>query len=285
MDKRELAGFLRSRRERLRPSDVGLPAGPRRRTPGLRREEVANLALISTQYYTRLEQGRGPRPSRRVLAGIDRALRLSDAERDHLYFLAGEPPGPRTGPPGEVGPSILNMINRMPDSAAIVLDAKFEVIAWNALAAALMEDFSALAPRDRNLIRRHFLHPDPMRRHYGMSSEHDVHQFGLFAADHLRTASARYPDATEIQTLVDELVAGSEEFARIWAAHHVYDEHHKLKTMHHPVVGKITLNCDIIAVPDRDQQVVIFTAEPGTSSEQALQLLRVLGTQRMDIPT
>src|SRR5690349_16479031 len=108
MDRRELAAFLRSRRERIIPADVGLPAGPRRRTPGLRREEAAQLAFISTEYYTRLEQARGPRPSQEVLAGLARALRLSDAERDHLHRLAGAPPARAPGPSREVRQSILD---------------------------------------------------------------------------------------------------------------------------------------------------------------------------------
>ncbi|MCX4767278.1 helix-turn-helix transcriptional regulator [Streptomyces sp. NBC_01275] len=282
MDKPELADFLRSRRERLQPSHVGLPTGPRRRTPGLRREEVAQLAHISTEYYTRLEQARGPHPSRRVLAGIVRALRLSDAERDHLYHLAGEPPGPPPGPPREVRQSILDLIDRLPQAAAIVLDATYEVIAWNALAAALLEDFSALAPRERNLIRRHFLHPDPAQRHYGLSGEE---VFGLFAAGHLRATAARYPDDPGIRALVDELASGSDEFARLWTSHQVRTARHLHKTIHHPVVGPITLNCDVLVVPDQDQHVVIFTAEPGSPSDQALQLLSVLGTQNMDIDT
>ncbi len=124
---------------------MGLPAGPRRRTPGLRREEVAQLAFISTEYYTRLEQARGPRPSREVLAGLARALRLSDAERDHLHHLAGAPPGPPPGPSREVRQSILDLLRRLPQAAAIVTSATYEVIAWNDLAAALMEDFSALS--------------------------------------------------------------------------------------------------------------------------------------------
>jgi transcriptional regulator with XRE-family HTH domain len=280
VDKPELAAFLRSRRERLQPSHVGLPAGRRRRTPGLRREEVAQLAYISTEYYTRLEQARGPRPSRRVLAGIVRALRLSDAERDHLYHLAGEPPGPPPGPPREVRQSILDLLDRLPQAAAIVLDATYEVIAWNALAAALLEDFSALAPRDRNLIRRHFLHPDREQRHYGLSGEE---AFGLFAAGHLRAAAARYPDDPGIRALIDELVDGSDEFAQLWASHQVRTVRHLHKTIRHSVVGPIRLNCDVLTVPDQDQHVVIFTAEPGSPSDQALQLLSVLGTQRMDV--
>ncbi|GES06384.1 hypothetical protein Acor_84530 [Acrocarpospora corrugata] len=147
MDKQELGAFLRSRRERLRPQDVGLPSGPRRRTPGLRREEVAVLAYVSTEYYVRLEQGRAPRPSGEVLAGIAGALRLTDAESDHLHVLAGTAPS-RTGlHRRDVRPSILALLERLPQTAAFVTSAAFEVLAWNGLAAALMEDFAELARR------------------------------------------------------------------------------------------------------------------------------------------
>ena len=157
MDKLELGAFLRSRRERLRPQDVGLPSGPRRRTPGLRREEVAVLAHISTEYYVRLEQGRAPRPSGEVLASIADALRLTDAESGHLHVLAGTVPS-RTGlHRRDVRPSILALLERLPQTAAFVTSAVFEVLAWNDLAAALMEDFAELAPEDRNLARRAFL--------------------------------------------------------------------------------------------------------------------------------
>jgi hypothetical protein len=122
----------------------------------------------------------------------------------------------------------VTLLNRLPDAAAIVLDAKYDVIAWNPLAAALLEDFSALAPRDRNLIRRHFLPPNPTHRGYGMSHGHE---FGLFAAAHLRAVSARYPDDPDIHALIDELLAGSTEFARIWASHHVNTAHTISKTI------------------------------------------------------
>ena len=159
MDRQELGAFLRSRRERLRPQDVGLPSGSRRRTPGLRREEVAVLAHISIEYYVRLEQGRAPRPSGEVLAGIAGALRLTDAESDHLHLLAGTA-SIRTGlHPRDVRPSILALIERLPQTAAFVTSATFEVLAWNDLTAALMEDFARLAPADRNLARRAFLRP------------------------------------------------------------------------------------------------------------------------------
>jgi transcriptional regulator with XRE-family HTH domain len=280
VDRRELADFLRSRRERITPADVGLPAGPRRRTPGLRREEAAQLAFISTEYYTRLEQARGPHPSREVLAGLARALRLTDAERDHLHHLAGVPPGPPPGPSREVRQSILDLLHRLPQAAAIVVSATDEVIAWNDLAAALMEDFSAVSRRDRNLLRRVFLGPHPQgQRLYGVS---DADAFGRRAAQDLRAAAARYPDDPELTELVSELLAGSEEFARLWASHDVSTAPTLRKTFQHPLVGPVTVNCDVLDISDRDQRVVIYTAVPGSPSEGALRLLSVIGTQRMD---
>ncbi|MDH6521096.1 transcriptional regulator with XRE-family HTH domain [Streptomyces sp. SAI-135] len=282
MDRRELADFLRSRRARITPSDVGLPAGARRRTPGLRREEVAQLAYISTEYYTRLEQARAPRPSLEVLAQVARALRLSDAERDHLHHLAGTPQGPPSGPSREVRQSIVDLLHRLPRAAAIVISATHEVIAWNDLAAALMEDFSALPRRDRNLVRRAFLGPHPEgRRLYGVS---DVEEFAVSAVQQLRAASARYPDDAELTGLVAELLDGSEEFARLWAAHDVTAAPTLCKTFDHSVVGRIVVNCDVLDIADRDQRVVIYTAAPGSPSEEALRLLSVVGTQRLDVP-
>jgi transcriptional regulator with XRE-family HTH domain len=276
-----LGAFLRSRRERIAPADVGLPAGRRRRTPGLRREEVAQLAFISTEYYTRLEQARGPSPSREVLAGLARALRLSDAERDHLHHLAGVPPGPPSGPLRDVRPSILDLVRRLPLAAATVNSAIYEVLAWNDLAAALMEDFSAVLPRDRNLARRVFLGPHPdARRLYGVS---DVDEFAHSVVGGLRSAIARYPDSPEVAGLVDELLGGSDEFARLWASGDVGAPRILRKTFQHPVVGPVTVNCNVLDVADRDQHVVIYTADPGSSSEEALRLLSVVGTQRMDV--
>ncbi|MCD7444652.1 helix-turn-helix transcriptional regulator [Streptomyces lincolnensis] len=282
MDRRELADFLRSRRERITPADIGLPAGPRRRTPGLRREEVAQLAYISTEYYTRLEQARAPHPSREVLAQLARALRLSDAERDHLHHLAGTPPGPPPGPSREVRQSIVDLLHRLPQAAAFVISATHEVIAWNDLAAALMEDFSALSRRDRNLVRRAFLGPHPEgRRLYGVS---DGEEFARSSVQQLRAASARYPDDPELTGLVAELQAGSEEFAELWAAHDVTAHPTLCKTFDHPVVGPVAVNCDVLDIADRDQRVVIYTAVPGSPSEEALRLLSVVGTQRLDVP-
>ncbi|HKN98835.1 MAG TPA: helix-turn-helix transcriptional regulator, partial [Pseudonocardiaceae bacterium] len=266
MDKRELGRFLRLHRERITPAAVGLPATGRRRTPGLRREEVAQLAHISAQYYTRLEQARGPRPSRHVLAALGRALRLNDAERAHLYTLGGQPVEP-PGPSPDVPDRILDMIERMPDTAAIVLDAKYDVLAWNPLAAALLEDFSARPRAERNLIRRYFLRPDPSRPLFGVTGDGD---FGRFAAGHLRVTAARYPRDPATRQLVRELLRRSPEFAALWRDPELSDQRHLAKTINHPQVGPITLNCDILAVPERDQHVVLFTAEPGTPDHDAL---------------
>jgi hypothetical protein len=178
--------------------------------------------------------------------------------------------------------SILDLLHRLPQAAAIVTSATYEVIAWNDLAAALMEDFSALSRRDRNLVRRVFLGPFPQgRRLYDVS---DADAFARSSAQDLRATAARYPDDPEVTGLVDELLAGSEEFARLWASHDVSAEPTLCKTFPHPLVGPVTVNCDVLDITDRDQRVVIYTAVPGSPSEEALRLLSVIGTQRMDVP-
>ncbi|MFC9690752.1 helix-turn-helix transcriptional regulator [Kribbella sp. NPDC056951] len=275
MDRAQLAEFLRVRRERLTPADVGLPAGLRRRTPGLRREEVATLATMSTDYYTRLEQARAPRPSRPVLTGLARALRLSDAERAHLFRLAGEQPGPPPGPPSDVRDGVLRMIARL-DLPAIVLDAKYDVLAWNRQAAALLTDFSALPPRDRNLLRQRFLNGDQSR-----FTPEATREFAREAAADLRAASATYPDDPAVATLIADLLAGSPEFRDLWSHHEVARQQSLCQTILHPEVGRIDVICEILVVPDRDQRVVLYTADPGTPSDQAVRLLDVIGTQSL----
>ena len=280
MDKPELAAFLRSRRERLRPGDVGLPFGPRRRTPGLRREEIAVLAHISTEYYVRLEQGRAPRPSGDVLAGIAGALRLTDAEADHLHVLAGTAPT-RTGlHRRDVRPSILTLLKRLPQTAAFVMSAALEVLAWNDLAAALMEDFAALASENRNLARRAFLRPArsdvPL---YGIS---DDAEFRVGAVMQLRATHARYPADRAVAGLIMELRDGSPEFARLWERHDVQAAPMLTKTFRHPVVGEITVDCDSLALTDRDQHLVLYSAPPGSQSADTLAFLNVLGTETVN---
>ncbi|MFD4767501.1 helix-turn-helix transcriptional regulator [Streptomyces niveus] len=277
MDKQELGAFLRSRRERLRPEDIGLPSGPRRRTPGLRREEVAVIAHISTEYYVRLEQGRAPRPSAEVLAGIAGALRLTDAESGHLHTLAGTAPTRTALHRRDVRPSILALIERLPQTAALVTSAVFEVLAWNDLAASLMEDFAALAPADRNLARRAFLGPaHPGATLYGVT---DPAEFRHHVVMSLRPALARYPSDPAVTGLVDELLAGSPEFARLWERHDVQAAPMLTKTFRHPVVGEITVDCDSLTLTDRDQSLVLYTAPRGSRDGEALALLNVLGPE------
>ena len=280
MDKQELGAFLRSRRERLRPEDVGLPSGPRRRTPGLRREEIAVLAYISTEYYVRLEQGRAPRPSGEVLAGIAGALRLTDAESDHLHVLAGTAPA-RTGRHRrDVRPSILALLERLPQTAAFVTSAAFEVLAWNDLAAALMEDFARLAPRDRNLARRAFLGPArPDAPLYGIS---DAAEFRHHVVMELRVTLARYPADPAVTGLIEELREGSPQFARLWERHDVQAAPTLTKTFRHPVVGEVTVDCDSLTLTDRDQHLVLYSAPSGSRSAEALALLNVLGTESLN---
>ncbi|MER7442904.1 helix-turn-helix transcriptional regulator [Micromonospora avicenniae] len=274
MDKQELGAFLRSRRERLRPQDVGLPSGPRRRTPGLRREEVAVLAHISTEYYVRLEQGRAPRPSGEVLAGIGDALRLTDAESEHLHVLAGTAPS-RTGRyRRDVRPSILALLDRLPQTAAFVTSAAFDVLAWNALAAALMEDFAELAPQDRNLARRAFLGPPTADAAlYGVS---DTAEFRHHVVMRLRSTLARYPSDPAVAELVAELCDASPEFAQLWQRRDVQATAMLTKTFRHPVVGEITVNCDALTLTDRDQHLVLYSAPPGSRDAEALAFLGAL---------
>lgn len=184
MARHELARFLRDRREGLRPQDIGLPADPHRRTPGLRREEVAELAHMSVDYYTRLEQARGPRPSPRILDGLAGALRLAPAERSHLFRLAGTsaPPGVRAV--RRVRPHIAQMLRRLPDTGAIVTDAAYDVVAWNPLAQALLGDDLG---RHGNLARRRFL----ARGHVYESSS--AEEFGHIVVARLRRAADHYP--------------------------------------------------------------------------------------------
>jgi transcriptional regulator with XRE-family HTH domain len=232
VDKDQLAEFIRSRRERLRPTDLGLATGRRRHTPGLRREEVAALAAISVDYYTRLEQGRGPHPSRPVLSALAQALRLSDDERAHLFRLAGELPSNPAGPLHDVSPGMLQMLQRLDDIPAMIIDAKYEVLAWNDLAAALIADFSALAPQERNLARQIFLDgPGPG---FG-TAKTERHARDLIAD--LRSTAARYPDDPEISELVADLVDGSEEFAQLWANHDVGFQRTTCTVIDHAKVG------------------------------------------------
>ncbi|MFA1544389.1 helix-turn-helix transcriptional regulator [Actinomadura monticuli] len=279
MDRKEMAAFLRSRRARIRPADVGLPGGTRRRTPGLRREEVAQLAGMSVDYYIRLEQGRGPRPSRQILGALARALRLTDDERGHLYNLAGEPPEPPNGPSQDVPPGILHLLERLDDTPAYVLNARGDILAWNPLAAALMTDFAAMEPRDRNVVRWMFTGPAAER----YETDEYVRELARELVADLRAASGRYPGDPGIAGLVAGVSARSPLFARLWDEGEVGIRRGGRKLMTHPVAGALEMHCDVLYVPERDQRVVLYTTAPGTPSHEAMKLLRVVGTQDLSV--
>jgi transcriptional regulator with XRE-family HTH domain len=275
VDRTRLAEFLRDRRSRVQPGDVGLSAGIRRRTPGLRREEVARLAGISVDYYSRLEQARGPRPSRQVLSALARALRLEEDERKHLYHLAGEVPGPVGGPSREVPVGILQLLDRLDDAPAFVLDAKYDVLAWNHMAVALLGDFAAITEPERNLVWQVFCGP----RRVDLFPTPDADSFAEECVAALHVASARYPDDLGIRQLLARLRANSPEFIRRWERQWVCVSRGTTKRLHHPVVGELELDCQLLDIADRGQRLVIYTAAPGSRSAEALRLLDVVGTQ------
>ena len=278
MNRAELADFLRRGRARLDPSDVGLTPGARRRTPGLRREEVAQLAGMSVDYYTRLEQSRGPRPSRQMLTALARALRLTDDERDHLFHLTGEEP-PRHGTVSDhVRPGLLLVLDRLHDTPAMVGTDCGEVLAQNAMSKALSGDVSTRPLRDRNMLRRYFL--DPAARE--MFPPEDLAEHARAHVANLRAVAASRPDDPEPAALVAELRASSEEFARLWDDHEVAVRRRSTKRFRHPVVGLLELDCEVLLNEDDHHMLVIHTARPGTESYERLQLLRVVGLQALE---
>ncbi|WP_181775598.1 helix-turn-helix transcriptional regulator [Amycolatopsis pittospori] len=275
MDRSELAAVLRTARSRVKPADVGLPAGPRRQVPGLRREEVAQLAGLGVDYVIRLEQGRGPRPSTQVLGALARALRLSDDDRDTLFRLAGSAPPQAGRVPMHVRPSVLRLLDRMSDLPALVLSAKSDVLAWNPLATALFGDFSELPPARRNLIRQRFLGTGVGRVTLSPDSDSAADCVGC-----LRTARARYPDDPDLARLIADLRTGSAPFDSLWQAARSGRLRAGSTTIKHSELGPLTLDCDVLLVPETDQTVLVYSAEPGTSSASALELLRVTGLEQ-----
>jgi transcriptional regulator with XRE-family HTH domain len=266
MARQELARFLRERRMALSPHELGLPTSAPRRTPGLRREEVAELAHMSVDYYVRLEQARGPRPSPRILDALAQSLRLTPAERSHLFRLAGtSTPPPATGVVRRVRPHVARMLRRLPETGAIVTDAAYGVVAWNPLAQALLG--GDLGQGTTNLARRRFLGEGRM---YESSS---AEEFGHVVVARLRRAVDRYPHDPQLAALLAELRAGSGEFRQLWETRPVHVPGHRTKTLDHPAAGSLRLNCDVLLVPEDDQEVVLITADPGSSSARTLRRL------------
>jgi transcriptional regulator with XRE-family HTH domain len=272
-----LSGFLRQARARVSPGDVGLPAGTRRRVAGLRREEVAQLANISVDYLVRLEQGRSAGVSDAVLASLARALQLSDDERAHLFHLAGSAP-PRPGQiDSVVRASTLRVLARLVDLPAMVLDAKGDMLAWNPLATALLGDFSAWEPPTRNIVWHRFLGEDVR---VGNSEEESARTAAESVAS-LRAVAARYPDDVGLGRLIDQLRSGSPQFVELWDASRPQERRSSTKTVRHPELGTIVLDCDSLHLPDTDQRMIVYSAPPNSPAADALALLRVIGLQRM----
>ncbi|MEU6965433.1 helix-turn-helix transcriptional regulator [Streptomyces chrestomyceticus] len=272
MDQRtELSEFLRSRRARLRPEDVGLAHhGGRRRVPGLRREELAQLAGVSVAYYIRLEQGRGQNVSTAVLDSIADVLRLTRAERSHLTHLA-RPASRRLRPalrPQRVRPAFQHLIDAMDGVPAYVVGRRLDILGWNRLARALLGDFAAMPPEERNMAWQLFLAP-AARELYADWAEKASH-----VVAHLRRDVGRFPEDPKLCALIDELSARSADFRRIWAAHDVQDKGFGRKRLTHPVVGPLSLAYETLVLPaDPDQQLVTYHAEPGSPSARALRRL------------
>jgi transcriptional regulator with XRE-family HTH domain len=274
----ELGGFLRARREALRPADVGLAPGGRRRTPGLRREEVALLANISVDYYERLEQSRGSTPSEALLANLARALRLSVDERNYLYDLAGYPPPQRTAVGRYVDPGMMFLLDALTTVPAQVTDELNTVLAQNPLATALVGPWAEAEGRDANVTWRWFT--DPGSRSLNVPEEHEAIGRG-YVADLRAAAARRGHDRTSVQ-LVSDLRAASPEFAEYWDSRQVAPLHSTRKVLVHRRVGRLDVQCDIVLSATTGHRMVIFRPQPGTTTAEGFDFLRVLGQQALD---
>lgn len=270
MNRDELAAFLRTRRAKLRPTDCGLPEGPRRRTPGLRRQEVAHLAGMSVEYYIRLEQARGPRPSRQILNALARALMLTMDERSHLFHLAGETVSPGSRLDRDVPDGIRHLLACMTEIPAYVIDAKYDILAWNELATSFIGDLSRPGV-ERNMLRWIFRSPD-LGEYLCDDARSEFVRSGV--AD-LRAAAAKYPDDASIADLVEELLRTSPEFGELWADHEVAVRRRMCKRFDHPEMGLIEIDCQVLLIPDRDQRLVVYATEPGSPSYDAMRRLRL----------
>ncbi|MET9136668.1 helix-turn-helix transcriptional regulator [Streptomyces parvulus] len=274
----ELGAFLRSRRERIRPADVGLPSGPRRRVPGLRREEVAQLAGASVDYYNELERGAGSQPSEQMIAALARALRLSADERDYLYRLADRPVPVQGGAASHVHPGMLDLLGRMASTPAQVITDLHVTLVQNPLAVALLGDQSGLRGPRASFVHRWFT--EPAARELYPEADHAA-QSRAFVAD-LRAAAARR-DARdpEAGTMIRTLLGLSPEFAALWADHDVAVRRDDRKRLNHPTLGLIEVNCLNLFSEDGRQRLLWFTPAVGTESAGLLELLAVVGTQEV----
>ncbi|MDQ0760280.1 helix-turn-helix transcriptional regulator [Streptomyces canus] len=271
-DRAALAAFLRARRESLQPEDVGLPRGRRRRTGGLRREEVAALCDISVDYYGRLEQPRGPHPSEQVLAAIARGLHLSLAERDHLFWIAGHTAPRRVRRGDHISPGMMRILDRLEDTPAQVMNHLGETLKQTRPAVALLGDETAYTGLARSAHYRWFT--DPASRLVHPESDHAAHS-RLMAAD-LHVAYTHDGENSRAAKLVDALSQESTEFAALWHEHLVLGPHCASQRFLHSQVGALELHCQTLVDPEQSQRLVVYTAVPGTESHTNLQLLSLL---------
>ncbi|MGO4782789.1 helix-turn-helix transcriptional regulator [Cryobacterium sp. W22_MBD10_FK3] len=276
MDQPALADFLRSRRSGLRPEDVGLAAGPRRLVPGLRREEVAALAGMSADYYVRMEQARSPQPSEQMLAALVRALRLSNDERDYLYRLAGHNVPARTPLDTHVAPSLMRVFDRLEETPALILSSLGETLAQNWLGAALLGDHSSYSGLARSSVYRWFT--DPADREIYPQADRARHSRAQVAG--LRAAYGAAGQNSRAGALVRELGKVSAEFTEIWELQDVATRFEDHKTLIHPELGSIELDCQTLFTEDQGQALLILTAEPRSEAAEKVALLAVLGHQR-----
>ncbi|MFH9861637.1 helix-turn-helix domain-containing protein [Streptomyces sp. NPDC017202] len=284
LDRRaELSEFLRTRRARLKPGDVGLPDfGRHRRVPGLRREELAQLAGVSVAYYTRLEQGNGRNVSAEVLDSIARALRLTDAEHAHLTHLA-KPKQHKKRPAArgrQVRPALRELLDQMDGVPAYVIGRRSEILAWNRMAAAVFGDWGELPVAERNWARLVFLRPD----YRDLFVDWEQKAIDIVCA--LRMDAGCYPDDPRLSALVGELSVKSDDFRRLWATHDVKDKAYGVKLLRHPLVGELSLNFEgFRLLGESEQTMVTYHAEPGSPSAEGLRLLASWGTDASRVGT
>ncbi|MEP6478052.1 MAG: helix-turn-helix transcriptional regulator [Rhodoglobus sp.] len=271
----ELARLLRTWRDRATPADAGLPAGGTRRAAGLRREELAGLAGLSVDYVVRLEQGRSTHPSAQVVGSLARALRLSMDETDHLYRVAGMLPPTSGTVPTHIPPGVHRLLDRLADTPVSVHSASWTMLTWNPLWAALLGDPTARTGRGWNIAWNHFSGGET--RVVREATETAAFERSMVAD--LREASGRYPRDTELAGMVADLQRTSARFAELWAAGEVASHESARKTIDHPLVGRVTFDCDVLSAASSDLRIVAYTAEPGSVDAEKLDLLRVTGIQ------
>ena len=279
-DPGELATVLRAWRDRLSPADLGLPVGVDRRVRGLRREELAAYAGLSVDYVVRLEQGRARTPSAQVVASLARVLQLDDVERDALYRVAGLLPPSRRIVSDHVPPGVQRLIARLGDIPLGVFAADWTLLSWTPLWSALLGDPTLLPPRERNHARSTFLSPVGLSGSLASTSvrvEGGVESVEEALVGDLRVAASTHPGDERIASLIAELRRDSPRFAALWSSGAAGVHERDVKTIEHPVVGDVTVDCDVLLVPGVDLKIVAYTVPAGSPAAAKIDFLRVTG--------